>query len=98
MRCLYRYPELNLDVKFDLQVYKLDNNSFLVDFKSTGTEKDANMFSAKDAAEMIQHKLEGSMTGLRLGETPWDGYDDKEGITSVYPFLDVCSRIITDIV
>ncbi|ORZ00575.1 kinase-like domain-containing protein [Syncephalastrum racemosum] len=98
VRCLYRYPELGLDVKFDLQVYKLDNNSFLVDFKSTGTEKGAAVLSAKDAAEMIQHKLEDNMTGLRLGETPWDGYDDKENITSVYPFLDVCSRLITDIV
>ncbi|CEG76961.1 Putative CAMK/CAMKL/AMPK protein kinase [Rhizopus microsporus] len=86
LRCRYKYVELGLVVKFDLQLYKLENNSYLVDFKNAGTKRlDADGKEIKKAPQ-----------------GPFWQLDEEDALAehmqSVYPFLDVCSKLITDIV
>ncbi|ORE06714.1 Pkinase-domain-containing protein [Rhizopus microsporus var. microsporus] len=86
LRCRYKYAELGLVVKFDLQLYKLENNSYLVDFKNAGTKRlDADGKEIK-----------------KVPQGPFWQLDEEDALAehmqSVYPFLDVCSKLITDIV
>lgn len=86
LRCRYKYTELGLVVKFDLQLYKLENNSYLVDFKNAGTKRlDADGKEIK-----------------KVSQGPFWQLDEEDALAehmqSVYPFLDVCSKLITDIV
>ncbi|CEJ05372.1 hypothetical protein RMCBS344292_19315 [Rhizopus microsporus] len=86
LRCRYKYAELGLVVKFDLQLYKLENNSYLVDFKNAGTKRlDADGKEIK-----------------KVPQGPFWQLDKEDALAehmqSVYPFLDVCSKLITDIV
>ncbi|KAI8366345.1 kinase-like domain-containing protein [Choanephora cucurbitarum] len=110
LRCRYRYSNIDLIVKFDLQLYKLESNSYLVDFKSVGTER-TNVKPDTDENQLFK-LLESQMANKLDIEskedekatpyiTQWNIQDDHtntEHIQSVYPFLDVCSKLITDIV
>ncbi|CAO3638521.1 unnamed protein product [Mucor fragilis] len=116
LRCRYKYENLGLVVKFDLQLYKLENNSYLVDFKNAGTQRtgDAPPPSVSNDTTYPFKILEGQL-GQKMDivnnnqeddEDPspylarWRISDDHnvEHVQSVYPFLDVCSKLITDIV
>lgn len=117
LRCRYKYPTVGLVVKFDLQLYKLENNSYLVDFKNAGTQrvapvKNNDTESASKSVEdypfkILENNLEKKMDVLQFADKPdsslylarWRVDDDNsEHVQSVYPFLDVCSKLITDIV
>ncbi|KAI9314060.1 kinase-like domain-containing protein [Dichotomocladium elegans] len=87
IRCRYRYSELDLAVKFDLQLYRLGNHNFLVDFKNVGT----TTLVGKTNESTDNHNLAFDMIKNELAR-------ETENLTSVYPFLDVCSKLITDIV
>ncbi|KAI8388797.1 kinase-like domain-containing protein [Radiomyces spectabilis] len=113
LRCRYRYERLNLVVKFDLQLYKLDNNSYLVDFKSVESSKsgtgagnlghppfsslEESMKRNLQSLEQLQFSDQKDGT-IRLGDWIVDEKNTIEHTPSVYPFLDVCSKLITDIV
>ncbi|OAC99841.1 hypothetical protein MUCCIDRAFT_180465 [Mucor lusitanicus CBS 277.49] len=117
LRCRYKYENLGLVVKFDLQLYKLENNSYLVDFKNAGTQRTGDAPpqppSVANDANYPFKILEGQL-GQKMDivdnhgddEDPspylarWQISDDHnvEHVQSVYPFLDVCSKLITDIV
>lgn len=110
LRCRYKYSEIDLIVKFDLQLYKLENNSYLVDFKSVCTQRTDTkpkadethpfkMLETQMATKLDIEPKEDEKTTPYL--TQWNTQDDHantEHIQSVYPFLDVCSKLITDIV
>lgn len=125
LRCRYKYENIGLVVKFDLQLYKLENNSYLVDFKNAGTRRthhpvdpsatNASSSSSSKAGEyypfkMLANSLEKKMNVLQFTDKEedasspylarWRVEDDHsvEHVQSVYPFLDVCSKLITDIV
>ncbi|CAO3610270.1 unnamed protein product [Mucor hiemalis] len=117
LRCRYKYENIGLIVKFDLQLYKLENNSYLVDFKNAGTQRthhpvdpSASASSREDYPfKMLEHSLEKKMNVLQFTDKEedaspylarWRVEDDHsvEHVQSVYPFLDVCSKLITDIV
>ncbi|KAI8136792.1 kinase-like domain-containing protein [Fennellomyces sp. T-0311] len=124
IRCRYRYESLGLIVKFDLQLYKLGSNSYLVDFKNVATtslagEKQQSSKSSLspisaehgDPFGMLHGELSQNLDKLQLNDNEqvelsnWQtkNVDDSkdlphENILSVYPFLDVCSKLITDIV
>ncbi|CDS06508.1 Putative Related to SNF1-carbon cataboliteFT derepressing ser/thr protein kinase [Lichtheimia ramosa] len=105
IRCRYQYKTPNLVVKFDLQLYKLGNNSYLVDFKNVGSNKDPSRMDetlnkVKEQVERMhlekQQDDEQLPIWMRNGDSIQDDHGEK--ILSVYPFLDVCSKVITDIV
>ncbi|KAI8099229.1 kinase-like domain-containing protein [Halteromyces radiatus] len=121
LRCRYVYPTLNIIVKFDLQLYKLENNSYLVDFKNVGTSSNRNNTSSQttDATAgsamtdgtpspfiMLRKEMERQQQQYRQSNdleelSPWLRRRlslSGEHVNSVYPFLDVCSKLITDIV
>lgn len=121
LRCRYKYDNIGLIVKFDLQLYKLENNSYLVDFKNAGTQRthhpvdpsatNANSKAGEDYPfKMLASSLEKKMNVLQFTDKEedasspylarWRVEDDHsvEHVQSVYPFLDVCSKLITDIV
>jgi carbon catabolite-derepressing protein kinase len=97
-------------VKFDLQLYKLENNSYLVDFKNAGTIRTGPSSSSPpqqtSVIEDYPFKLLENHLQTKLVDDPspylarWQIEDDQnvEHVQSVYPFLDVCSKLITDIV
>ncbi|KAI9267015.1 kinase-like domain-containing protein [Helicostylum pulchrum] len=87
LRCRYKYPTVGLVVKFDLQLYKLENNSYLVDFKNAGTQR------TDDYPYKTLEKASSYLARWRVDEDHGSEY-----VQSVYPFLDVCSKLITDIV
>lgn len=109
---------MDLTVKFDLQLYKLDNNSYLVDFKNIGTSSSGKSSSPRQPPEdpsiilqrdmlrtaetLNELRLEGVDSGERqariLNWKAGGNKDDHYEVSSVYPFLDVCSKLITDIV
>lgn len=103
LRCRYKYEELSLLVKFDLQLYKLENNSYLVDFKNVGTthlsSSGSNAKEALSDQELVDRLREDVFQILQQEneEEQERGRRDKLQ-QSVYPFLDVCSKLITDIV
>ncbi|OBZ88541.1 Carbon catabolite-derepressing protein kinase [Choanephora cucurbitarum] len=110
LRCRYKYSNIDLIVKFDLQLYKLESNSYLVDFKSVGTERtnvkpdtDENQVLKLLESEMaskldIESKEDEKVTPYITQWNIQDDHTNTEHIQSVYPFLDVCSKLITDIV
>ncbi|KAI9247178.1 kinase-like domain-containing protein [Phascolomyces articulosus] len=144
IRCRYRYESLGLVVKFDLQLYRLGNNSYLVDFKNVAmttsgdkptpdTNNNSNsggdMMMSPISAEhgdpfgVLYGELSQNLDKLQLNENEqadlsnWHNTNNNkdnnnnnnnnreemkaargENILSVYPFLDVCSKVITDIV
>lgn len=122
LRCRYKYPTVGLVVKFDLQLYKLENNSYLVDFKNAGTQRVGGEKVAQQQQQQTGYPfkiLEGNLTKkmdiLQFNEAAgtateeeapssflarWRVDEDSsvEHVQSVYPFLDVCSKLITDIV
>lgn len=111
LRCRYKYENIGLVVKFDLQLYKLENNSYLVDFKNAGTQRTHDNKDAEDYPfKMLENSLEKKMNVLQFTDKEeedvspylarWRVEDDQsvEHVQSVYPFLDVCSKLITDIV
>lgn len=100
-------------VKFDIQLYKLESNNYLVDFKNAGTQRTGPsslpQASAPEPAAVIDDypfKLLENQLQAKLDDDPspylarWQIEDDHnvEPVQSVYPFLDVCSKLITDIV
>ena len=133
-------------MKFDLQLYQLGNNSYLVDFKNvattTGEKKQSGNNSSNnmspisnehgDPFGVLHGELSQNLDKLQLNENEqadlsrWqtrfgdlnnhkndnnNNHNDNsnssteemcasrgENILSVYPFLDVCSKVITDIV
>ncbi|KAI8636226.1 kinase-like domain-containing protein [Parasitella parasitica] len=95
LRCRYKYDNLGLIVKFDLQLYKLENNSYLVDFKNAGTHRTGD-------AQLPQQQQQKQSTKANdvYPFKIWQISDEHnvEHVQSVYPFLDVCSKLITDIV
>ncbi|KAG2221230.1 hypothetical protein INT45_013941 [Circinella minor] len=148
IRCRYRYESLNLVVKFDLQLYQLGNNSYLVDFKNVATTTTEKQQSGNNSSNnmspisaehgdpfgVLHGELSQNLDKLQLDENEqtdlsrWqtkfgdlnnhktnnsnndntnnttDNSSEEmcasrgENILSVYPFLDVCSKVITDIV
>jgi carbon catabolite-derepressing protein kinase len=115
VRCRYKYPTVGLVVKFDLQLYKLENNSYLVDFKNAGTQRVDKAAPATTAAtsnypfKILEGNLEKKLDVLQFNDEQqasspylarWRVDEDSSGdhVQSVYPFLDVCSKLITDIV
>lgn len=104
-------------MKFDLQLYKLENNSYLVDFKNAGTQKEGGVHHPTAGNNSVKHPLElleGQISKkLKISQSAtseeeedvspflsrWQVNEDHvEHVQSVYPFLDVCSKLITDIV
>ncbi|KAL0075912.1 kinase-like domain-containing protein [Phycomyces blakesleeanus] len=135
LRCRYQYEFVNLIVKFDLQLYKLDNNSYLVDFKNVGTsvfgdKKSSNsesdtgtdpkldypfsvfegmvlkntqvlgdlQFSSPNDEDSETKQLRADRAAHPPGWKLNNRDVDNEHVLSIYPFLDVCSKLITDIV
>lgn len=101
LRCRYKYPTVGLVVKFDLQLYKLENNSYLVDFKNAGTQRSPGE-ETHDPFKALEDNIEKKFADEKEDPSPylarWRVDDDVEHVQSVYPFLDVCSKLITDIV
>ncbi|KAI8989339.1 kinase-like domain-containing protein [Pilobolus umbonatus] len=97
IRCRYTYPTIGLIVKFDLQLYKLESNSYLVDFKNGGTEKSKKAMDNFMIQSELQQKMEVLFTGKESDQSKWTE-DEQADTQSVYPFLDVCSKLISDIV
>jgi carbon catabolite-derepressing protein kinase len=104
---------LGLVVKFDLQLYKLENNSYLVDFKNAGTHRTGDAPPPQPPTDddnypfkILEGQLGKKMDIANDGEDSspylarWQVNNDHnlEHVQSVYPFLDVCSKLITDIV
>ncbi|ORX51197.1 Pkinase-domain-containing protein [Hesseltinella vesiculosa] len=89
LRCRYVYEDLGILVKFDLQLYRLENSSYLVDFKNASVctkSKDVGVSTSGDVSPISM-------------EMEWHGPGSSEQhMASVYPFLDVCSKLINDIV
>jgi carbon catabolite-derepressing protein kinase len=91
-------------VKFDLQLYKLENNSYLVDFKNAGTQRTGPSSPSSHVEDYPFKLLENHLQTKLDDPTPylarWQIDDDQNvgHVQSVYPFLDVCSKLITDIV
>lgn len=107
VRCRYKYPKVGLVVKFDLQLYKLENNSYLVDFKNAGTQRaDDDPFKLLEGSLEKKLNIESSSSSSSHQEdvspylARWKMDEDhgSEHVQSVYPFLDVCSKLIADIV
>lgn len=102
LRCRYKYPTVGLVVKFDLQLYKLENNSYLVDFKNAGTQRTPDTTDATDPFKILEENIDKKFSDEKIDPSPylarWRVDDDVEHVQSVYPFLDVCSKLITDIV
>lgn len=108
LRCRYVYADLGIAVKFDLQLYKLENNSYLVDFKNVSTYQSGLAHDNSDGtsdvspfASLLKEKL-GEQNEESIGLEPWprrrSSSSQGESVFSVYPFLDVCSKLINDIV
>ncbi|KAI8891349.1 Pkinase-domain-containing protein [Backusella circina FSU 941] len=96
LRCRYTYDSVDLIVKFDLQLYKLENNSYLVDFKHAGTKRTTTPVqedAKRDYPLLIIEQAMGKNKDMDIF-----GQENEEHVQSVYPFLDVCSKLITDIV
>ncbi|CAO3619909.1 unnamed protein product [Cunninghamella blakesleeana] len=127
LRCRYIYQEIDLIVKFDLQLYKLENNSYLVDFKnvtttSSSSKKKKKEMDQKEENEIIdddQHHHPSTLLQEDLLQRQQQDKDNhlaywafkpttttitstnhsnQDQLFGVYPFLDVCSKLITDIV
>ncbi|KAI9306879.1 kinase-like domain-containing protein [Cunninghamella echinulata] len=130
LRCRYIYQELDMVVKFDLQLYKLENNSYLVDFKNVNTvsnkKKKGQQQQNQDQLEhdndidnpstLVQENLlqrhQQQQNDKKNDLSYWTfkpdasstilsgsgGHSQNEKLFSIYPFLDVCSKLITDIV
>ncbi|KAI7907674.1 kinase-like domain-containing protein [Cokeromyces recurvatus] len=116
LRCRYRYKNLGLEVKFDLQLYKLESHSYLVDFKNVGSQRFARKEEQEEEEEHLFKLIEGSIDkkmevldhseeedndddpSQYLARWKIDDNNNREHIQSVYAFLDVCSKLITDIV
>ncbi|KAI8071438.1 kinase-like domain-containing protein [Gongronella butleri] len=102
LRCRYIYTELAMEVQFDLQLYRLDNGSYLVDFKNV------NMHSRRDSDddEMSPQGSDAKSPIAAVNDEPtlteWPAAAAiaaaEPHTASVYPFLDICSRLINDIV
>lgn len=74
LRCRYTYPS-GLLVKLDLQLYRLDNQSYLVDFKSVPPPISPE-----------------TMSSLKGPSGPKSAFN-----CSLYPFFDVCTKLITEL-
>ncbi|KAG0164171.1 Protein kinase [Apophysomyces sp. BC1034] len=116
LRCRYQYSNIGLVVKFDLQLYKLDNNSYLVDFKNVDTSRvtsEADVDHQFSRLEETLQKNTAALEGMQFAANEdndengqlqqfmarrMDADPSAEHVRSVYPFLDVCSRLIADIV
>jgi hypothetical protein len=110
LRCRYVYADLGIAVKFDLQLYKLENNSYLVDFKNVSTHQSGLAHGSNDSNSTNEVPHFVSLLKEKLGEQdeesinlePWSrrrsSSSQGESVFSVYPFLDVCSKLINDIV
>ncbi|KAF7732742.1 Protein kinase [Apophysomyces ossiformis] len=117
LRCRYKYNDIGLVVKFDLQLYKLDNNSYLVDFKDVDTSRVTGSADVDEHLSRLEDTLQKNTAKLGgLQFCAGDENDDESGelqqfmarrmdtdpgaehVRSVYPFLDVCSKLIADIV
>ncbi|BFZ54426.1 Protein kinase [Savitreella phatthalungensis] len=76
-------------VYLDVQLYQLEQNNFLVDFKCSGYEK-VHLQRAEEASN--DNHLSTEMSKLVV-DTPKKAAADKE-VTSAFPFLDVASKLI----
>ncbi|CAG8603545.1 8816_t:CDS:10 [Funneliformis caledonium] len=96
VRCKYNYSSgLRASVKIDLQLYRLDTNNYLVDFKNVGYELSTNSH--------YSHKFEtnnkfstppiSTTTVKMLHQQRTNGKE----VTSMYPFFDVCTKLITEL-
>ncbi|KAI9288619.1 kinase-like domain-containing protein [Umbelopsis sp. AD052] len=109
LRCRYRY-ESGVIVKLDLQLYKLDINSYLVDFKSLGqvmaeghspqnmkTDSIESYSATSDDMYMVPEEFSYENT-LKMANVLSEQADiGSESVLSTFPFLDVCSKLITEL-
>ncbi|CAM0135874.1 unnamed protein product [Umbelopsis sp. WA50703] len=108
LRCRYQYPS-GVIVKVDLQLYKLDINSYLVDFKSLGqvmaegyslqVSPNASNVSSDDIQLSDRFSddfsYENTIRQVTLLSEQADAAN--ESVLSTFPFLDVCSKLITEL-
>ncbi|CAB4401086.1 uncharacterized protein OCT59_001926 [Rhizophagus irregularis] len=125
VRCRYTYST-GSQVKIDLQLYRLDINNYLVDFKNVGYELSAateftsssvsspssltsqsesdvpSSLSSNQQDGPYSPKFENnkfltppitSTTARMLHQQRTDGKE----VTSMYPFFDVCTKLITEL-
>ncbi|RIB06014.1 kinase-like domain-containing protein [Gigaspora rosea] len=111
VRSRYIYPS-GLQVKIDLQLYRLDTNNYLVDFKNVGYELPSVSESTSSTSSSFESQAESFISSNqqdnvssssiegKQGETPIPSnilqVDGKE-VTSMYPFFDVCTKLITEL-
>lgn len=109
LRCRYRYGS-GVIVKLDLQLYKLDINSYLVDFKSLGqvmaeghvpqnmkTDSIESYSPTSDDMYMVPEEFSYENT-LKMANVLSEQADiGSESVLSTFPFLDVCSKLITEL-
>lgn len=108
LRCRYQYIS-GVIVKVDLQLYKLDINSYLVDFKSLGQVM-ADGHSpqlgfrynsldrhASDDMHMVPEEASYENTLKKATFLSEQADFGPESVLSVFPFLDVCSKLITEL-
>ncbi|CAG8826513.1 13733_t:CDS:2, partial [Racocetra persica] len=113
VRSRYIYPS-GLQVKIDLQLYRLDINNYLVDFKNVGYELPsvAESMSSTSSPSSFESQVESFMLSNQQDSTSSSTINDRQGeapmssnilqvdgkeVTSVYPFFDVCTKLITEL-
>lgn len=111
LRCRYQYPS-GIIVKVDLQLYKLDVNSYLVDFKSLGqvmaegycpqvspNASNASNVSSDDMqlSDRFSDDFSYENTIRQVTFLSEQADASNESVLSTFPFLDVCSKLITEL-
>ncbi|CAG8543697.1 13389_t:CDS:10 [Ambispora leptoticha] len=126
VRCRYIYPS-GLEVKIDLQLYKLDINNYLVDFKnvsyslsnsdgkptslsSSPISQPESLSSSIPKSSPDEPQLASSMENMSMtttsttsvhnsSSTTKEIYSQSDGkqVCSMYPFFDVCTKLITEL-
>lgn len=94
----------------DLQLYKLDINSYLVDFKSLGQvmadghspqpslqQRDPFDRHSSDDIHMVPEEFSYESTLRKVTLLAEQADIGSESVLSVFPFLDVCSKLITEL-
>ncbi|CAG8462411.1 5672_t:CDS:2 [Acaulospora morrowiae] len=123
IRCRYTYDS-GLQVKIDLQLYRLDLYSYLVDFKNVGydapsiiaesvassfsspylisrSESEISSISSHNHENTVPSNFEKKETAVSLPSSSSNGLqrqaDGGKDVTSMYPFFDVCAKLITEL-
>ncbi|KAK3838258.1 MAG: kinase-like domain-containing protein [Linnemannia gamsii] len=86
LRAKYEYAE-GFEVKIELQLYKLDSENYLVDFKYVGQQ----------SADELARDLKQRPTHLLFPRASYQLASATKEVTSPFPFFDVCGKLITEL-